>query len=417
MKNITLKLIILVFSLTVFLPLANAQQSWQASPERVEFLSRTKPGFNFDEEKVQAYVLPDVLATGKNQKITNRKDWEKLRRPELIELFASQVFGRIPQTPFQLSFVTVREDAKAMNGAATLKLIDILIAADEKSLTIHLVLFIPNQVKKPVPAFLFNSYRPAEQDIDYTRKNKSEYWPAEEIIARGYAAAAFFNGDVDPDSFDNFQNGIHGVLDKTRNNESWGTIAAWAWGASRCMDYLVTDRSIISNKIALIGHSRGAKTALWAGANDQRFAMICCNEAGCGGSALAHRRFGETITTITKSFPHWFCSNYKQYGGHENEMPFDMHELMALIAPRPLYITAASDDLWGDPKGQYLSLYYAQPVYQLYDKKINLSESMPPLNIPVRSKQLAYFIRSGLHDLTLKDWNFFMDQADLVLRK
>jgi hypothetical protein len=194
-------------------------------------------------------------------------------------------------------------------------------------------------------------------------------------------------------------------------------LAAWAWGASRCLDYLATDKAIVADKVAVIGHSRGGKTALWAGAVDQRFAMICCNEAGCGGSSLARRKYGETIDRINKAFPHWFCPNYKAYSNRENEMPFDMHELMALIAPRALYIAAASEDLWADPKGQYLALYHSLPVYRLYNKKTNLPDAMPPLNISARNNKVAYHVRNGVHNLTLKDWNFYMDQADKVLKK
>ncbi|HNX56635.1 MAG TPA: acetylxylan esterase [Prolixibacteraceae bacterium] len=415
MKRLKSK-ILLMLSFAAFSS-ANAQQSWQASPQRVAELSKNQTEFNYFEEKVPAYTLPDVLTTSANKKITNSQEWEKLRRPELLELFTTQVYGRVPDTPYKTTFNVVKTDENAMNGAATLKLIDIEVSANSKTLTIHLGLFIPNKAEKPVPAFLLICNRPATDNIDFTRTKKSEFWPAEEVIARGYAVAAFFNGDVDPDQDDNFQNGIHGLLDKKRNSESWGTIAAWAWGASRCLDYLVTDKAIDAKKVAVIGHSRGAKTALWAGATDQRFAMVCCNESGTGGSPLAHRQFGETIERINRAFPHWFCGNYRKYASHQDEMPFDMHELLALIAPRALYIASASDDLWGDPKGQYLSLFHSLSVFQLYNKKVSLSEAMPPLNTPVRSGQVAYHVREGIHNLTLQDWNFYMDQANLILKK
>ncbi len=396
---------------------AQKKESWQASKETVEKLSKNQSEFIYFEEKVPAYSLPDVLTTSTKQKTTGKKQWEKLRRPELLELFTTQVFGRVPNTQFQKTIKVVKVDPNAMNGAATLKLVDISISANSKSLTIHLGLFTPNKVPKPVPAFLLICNRPAPENIDFTRQKKSEFWPAEEVIARGYAVAAFYNDDVDPDKHDNFQNGIHGLLDKNRTAESWGTLAAWAWGASRCLDYLVTDKDIAANKVAVIGHSRGAKTALWAGATDERFAMVCCNEAGCGGSSLARRKYGETVERINKAFPHWFCTNYKNYSNRENEMPVDMHELMALIAPRALYVAAASDDLWGDPKGQYLALYHSVPAYQLYSKNTRLPEAMPPLNTPVAGGKIAYHVRDGIHNLTLKDWNFYMDFADVMLKK
>ena len=371
---------------------------------------------NYDEAKVPAYILPDLLTSATRQKVTGKKEWTNVRRPELLELFTSQVFGRVPATPYQKTIRVVKTDPNAMNGAATLKLVDITITAQSKSLTIRLGLFTPNKAMKPVPAFLLICNRDLK-NMDFTRTIKSEFWPAEEIIARGYAIAAFDNADVDPDKDDGFQNGIHGLLDNGRTEESWGTIAAWAWGASRCLDYLMTDKRIAPDQIAVVGHSRGAKTAMWAGATDQRFAMVACNEAGCGGSSLARRRFGETIYQINRGFPYWFCSNFRKYNNNEDALPVDFHMLMALIASRPLYVASAEQDLWGDPHGQYLALFYAIPAYNLLGAKCFLPAGMPPVNKPVVTGNVAYHIRDGKHNLLLKDWNFFMDFADRCLRK
>ncbi|WP_051291145.1 prolyl oligopeptidase family serine peptidase [Pedobacter glucosidilyticus] len=410
----------LMFSLLLifFVTQVIAQQntSWQACPTTVDKLSKSKPNFNYLENKVPAYSLPEVLTTQQGIKVIHKIEWEKVRRPELLELFTNQVYGRVPNTPFKTEVKIIRVDPNAMDGAATLKLIDITFSVNSKSLTIHLGLFIPNNITKPSPAFLMICNRNPDENIDFHRVNKSEFWPAEEVIARGYAVAAFYNGDVDTDDFDDFKNGIHGLLDTKRSNESWGTLAAWAWGASRCLDYLMTEKVIDPNKIAVIGHSRGAKAALWAGATDKRFAMVCSNEAGCGGASLARRRFGETVAQINRSYPHWFCSNYKNYNNNEDAMPVDMHQLMALIAPRALYVAAASDDLWGDPKGQYLALYHSLPAFQLYQKETRLLENMPALNTSIQSDKVAYHVRDGEHNLLLKDWIFFMDFADKVFR-
>lgn len=409
--NLFFSLFLMFFGVKV-----HAQQSWQASSETVENLSKTRPAFNYFENKVPAYTLPEALTTQEGIKITNKDQWEKLRRPELLELFTNQVYGGVPNTSYHTKTRVVKVDPKALNGEATLKLVAITFTNNSKSLTINLGLFIPNKVTQPVPAFLMICNRNPDENIDFSRVNKSEFWPAEEIIARGYAVAAFYNGDVDPDNFDDFKNGIHGLLDTKRTNESWGALAAWAWGASRCLDYLITEKAINANKIAVIGHSRGAKAALWAGATDKRFAMVLSNEAGCGGASLARRRFGETIAQVNKSFPHWFCTNYTRYNNNEDAMPIDMHELMALIAPRALYVAAASDDLWGDPKGQYLALYHSLPVYQLYKKDTRLPESMPAIDTRIQSGNVAYHVRDGGHNLLLKDWNFYMDFADEVFK-
>ncbi len=274
---------------------------------------------------------------------------------------------------------------------------------------------MPNNVRKPVPAFLLIDNR-GPANTDPTRKVKSEFWPAEQVIERGYAIAVFYNADVDPDNYDEFKNGIHGILDRERQPDSWGTIAAWAWGASRCMDYFVTDKDIDNKKVAVVGHSRGGKTALWAGAEDQRFALVVSNESGCGGAALARRKYGETIARINASFPHWFCTNYRKYDNNENALPVDMHMLMALIAPRAVYVTSAAEDLWADPRGSYLSLCNSIPVFQLLKTKSSLPPEMPALNRPVISGKTGYHIRDGAHNMLLKDWKWFMDFADVAMK-
>jgi len=179
---------------------------------------------------------------------------------------------------------------------------------------------------------------------------------------------------------------------------------------------MVTDKDIDKNKVAIVGHSRGGKTALWAGAEDQRFAMICANESGAGGAALARRRYGETVARLNTSFPHWFCNNYRKYNDNEDALPVDTHELLALIAPRALYIDCADEDLWGDPKGCYLALYNCLPVFRLFGIKTDLPETVPQLDKQIISGKVAFHIRSGVHNLKLQDWNFFMDFADKVIK-
>jgi pimeloyl-ACP methyl ester carboxylesterase len=392
------------------------EEGWRASKETVEKLSASGTEFNYYEDKVPVYSLPDVLITSDGRKVTSPALWNKVRRPEILELFRENVYGRVPSTPYKKSFRVVNLDKLALDGAATLKQVDITISASAGSLVIHLTLFTPNGVKKPAPVFLLIDNR-GPANTDPTRKVKSEFWPVEEGIARGYGMAVFSNADVDPDNFDDFKNGIHRLLDQNpRPPDAWGTIAAWAWGASRCLDYLVTDKDVDGKKVAVVGHSRGGKTALWAGAEDTRFAMVVSNESGCGGAALARRRFGETVARINTSFPHWFCSNFTKYNNNEDALPVDMHMLLALTAPRALYVDCASEDLWGDPRGSYLSLYNAVPVFKLLGKKSDIPEAMPPMNKQVMSGNVAYHIRDGVHNMLLKDWNWFMDLADVVLR-
>lgn len=406
----------LVFSFSFLYSPGSSQvaDTWKASPEIVAKLSKSQPDFNYYEEMVPAYTLPDLLVTTSGRKVATAKEWIKIRRPEVLELFRENIFGRVPETPYTKSFKIINEDKNAMDGAATLKQIDITIGSAGKSLVIHLILFVPNRVTKPVPAFLLIDNR-GPDNTDLARKIKSEFWPAEEVIARGYAISVFSNSDVDPDNFDDFKNGVHGLLDRgVRKPDAWGSLAAWAWGASRCMDYFETDKDINKKKVAVVGHSRAGKTALWAGAEDQRFSLVIGNESGAGGAALARRRYGETVARLNSAFPHWFCANYKKYAGNEDAMPVDMHMLLALTAPRALYLDCASDDLWGDPRGCYLALYKALPVFQLFDKNSVVPVIMPPLNKQVFSGHTGFHIRDGAHNMLLQDWKCFMDFADTV---
>jgi len=395
---------------------AQTNESWKASKETVEKLSKDRSEFNYYEEKVPVYTLPDVLTALDGTKVTTPQAWTEIRRGEILELFRKNVFGRVPETPYTKSFKVVNTDKNAMSGEATLKQVDITINADGKQLIIHLTLITPNGKKKSVPTFLLIDPWRNEKDSPGWKDN-DQYWPVKEALRRGYGMAVFNSSDLDPDNFDNFKNGIHGLLDQNpRPDDAWGTLAAWAWGASRCMDYLVGDKDVAPDKVAVVGHSRAGKTALWAGAEDTRFAMVISNESGCGGAALARRRFGETVSRINTSFPHWFCSNFKKYNNNEDALPVDMHMLLALSAPRALYVDCASDDLWGDPRGSYLSLYNSVPVYNLLGIKSDIPETMPPLNKQVISGKVAFHIRDGVHNMLLKDWNWFMDFADVVLK-
>jgi len=392
-------------------------QGWRAPEEAVRKMSESRPHLNFREENVPSYTLPDPLTCLDGEKVKNAKMWYQKRRPEILELYRQHVFGRVPTTPYEQRFNVVNIDRQAMNGAATLKEVDIVISREGKSLSIRLNLFTPNAVKKPVPTFLLINNRGVE-NIDPTRKHKSQFWPAEEVIARGYGIAAFYNADVDQDKFDHFQGGIHELLDKQpRPDDAWGTIAAWAWGASRCLDYLVTDGDVDKKKVAVVGHSRGGKTALLAGAEDTRFGMTISNESGCTGAALARRKFGETVAVINRAFPHWFCTNYKQYNDREDELPVDSHMLMALTAPRPLYVASASEDLWADPRGSYLALHHTKDVYRLLKAPSDIPEAMPPANQQVISGKVGYHVRDGSHNMLLEDWERFMNFADAVWRK
>lgn len=385
---------------------------------------------NYDESKAGSFTLPDPLKFEDGKPVKSARDWKK-RRAELLRLFETHVYGRSPGEPRTMVFEQRSEDASALGGNATRREVSIYFKKDKSGPRLDLLLYVPNGATKRVPAFLglnFEGNHTVNADpgigisTNWMRNSKkpergaqASRWQVEKVIDAGYALATMYYGDIDPDFDDGFQNGVHPLFYKKGQTQpgpdEWGSIAAWAWGLSRALDYLEKEKSIDAGKVALMGHSRLGKTALWAGAVDERFAIVISNNSGCGGAALSRRNYGETVARINKSFPHWFCDNFIQYGNNEGALPVDQHELIALIAPRPVYVASAVQDRWADPRGEFLGAKGAEPVYKLLGKEGLPAEDLPKIDEPVMGT-IGYHIRSGVHDVTAFDWDQYIKFAN-----
>ncbi len=391
---------------------------WHAKPDLVARLAAQRPDANYEESKVAPYVLPDLLIGAGANPITTPAQWTS-RREEIVGLFRDTVYGRSPGPPEHIAFTILEENPRAMDGAATLRRIAIVSRQGHRSHRFELALFLPNRPGR-APVFLLINNRPAS-NTDPSRKEKSGFWPAEAIVARGYGIAALQYGDLAPDNKDTFRTGVMALFDDAAGAKpggyTWGAVAAWAWGASRAMDYFTTDARVDTARVAVVGHSRGGKAALWAGAQDQRFTLVVSNESGEGGAALSRRNFGETVERINTAFPHWFTAAYKTYNGRASALPIDQHMLLASIAPRALYVASADEDLWADPRGEFLSLVASSPAFSLFGDAAIGPDAMPPLDTPLISDRRAYHVRRGEHDLTPYDWSRFADFADRVWKR
>lgn len=399
-------------------------------------------GFNYDESKVPKFELPDPLKFEDGRVVKTAAEWPA-RRKELLGLFETEVYGKSPARPKEISGKIT--DIDLIHGGAV-KQIQLEVKLTEDGPAISVLIFRPAKVKGPLPAFLGYNFHgnhtvDANEKIriptSWVRNDKNKgatnnqaaekgrgtsasRWPVDLITKNQFVLMTVYYGDVDPDFHDQFQNGIHAKINvsETRRPDHWGSIAAWGWSLSRVLDYLesAADEKIgvDPKKVFVIGHSRLGKTSLWASAADVRFAGAISNNSGCGGAALSKRAFGETVKRINTSFPHWFCDRFKKYNDNEAALPIDQHQLIALTAPRPVYIASATGDQWADPRGEFLAAVYASPVYELLGKKGLAIDAMPPANTPSIGT-VSYHLREGRHDITSFDWTQYIKFAEQAL--
>ena len=408
-------------------------------PDKLVLADGRELTVHFDEARVPSYALPDPLILESGEAVTSIEGWRH-RRAEILELFRTHVYGRSPGAPDFLRSEVLASEPSALGGRAVREQVR-LFFGQRSTPRLDVLIYRPAAADAAVPAFLVlnffgnhsihadpgialsDQWMPDDpkrgiedhRATEGSRGSAASRWPVETIVERGYALVTAYCGDLDPDFDDGFQNGVHPLFYRKGQSrpdpDQWGGIGAWAWGLSRILDLLESHSAIDHQRVAVVGHSRLGKTALWAAAQDERFALAISNESGCGGAALSRRRFGETVEAITTQFPHWFARNFEHYAGREDALPVDQHMLLALVAPRPLYVASAALDLWADPRGEFLAVKAAEPVYHLLGAGGLDANAMPEVDRPTGSV-LAYHVRSGGHDLSRWDWLQYLAFAD-----
>jgi hypothetical protein len=394
------------------------------------------------ESEVPAYTLPDPLLGDNGLRIRTPQSWVDLRRPALLKHFSEEIYGRtLVGRPTNLAFIVREEKKDAYGGRATRLRVGILFEGSETGRQMELLVYLPNHIHAPVPIFLGlnfdgNYTTTVEPDlpvpkhwinglfyhrIENHRATESgrgvhqHMWPIGYALENGYGIATAAYGEIEPDEPGRWKEGPRG-LGPEPGTQDWGTLGAWAWGLSRAMDYLEMNPRVDPQRVAVMGFSRLGKAALWSAAQDPRFAMFVSQGSGAGGVALSKRLFGENVEHLTSRLGHWFAPRFATYARNEAALTIDQHELIATLAPRPVLVLSASTDLWSDPKGEFLGLAGADPVYRLFR-----TDGLTPREWPAASRltdsTLGYYLRPGAHDVTFEDWQAMIHFAELHLAK
>ncbi len=377
---------------------------------------------NYDEGKIPHYDLPPLLVTAEGEVVSTPEDWMRVRRPQILSLFSNLVYGRVPlpESLIKTEYEVLKTDENFMDGKATRHDVLIRFTNSKGKAEMVIVLYVPNDAARPVAAFMkhsFNNTRSKDFDVHPSQGGRIRNgWPLGEFFDRGYAFVAVYQQDLVGHNEVSFDRGIHRLFyhsgQSFPNAREWGVLSAVAWGAMRAMDYLETQDDVDHTRVAIMGHSKMGKAALWTAAQDQRFAMAISAQSGCAGAALWRRRSGETLEKMVTRFPYWLCRNASKFVNQEDDLPVDQHMLLALIAPRPLYVASGVEDTWADARGEYLSAFHASEVYRLLGKQGLTSAESPPVNEAIIESDVGYHIRAGGHSVKLYDWQRFLDFAD-----
>ncbi|HUW61065.1 MAG TPA: acetylxylan esterase [Candidatus Bathyarchaeia archaeon] len=382
---------------------------------------------NYDEGKVPRYDLPPLLVTAEGNRISTPEEWRTIRRPQILALFSNLVYGGVPEpeSPIKTEFEVVKTDPKFMKGKATRKDVRIHFQNDKGQAEMLILVFVPNKASKPVPALMMHSFDNTRSPGFREHPDKPDQlrngWPLGDFFDRGYGFVAVYQQDLVGHNEVEFQKGIHPLFYRAGQSfpkaNEWGVLSAVAWGAMRAMDYLETGSDIDPVRVALMGHSKMGKATLWTAAQDERFALAISAQSGCAGAALWRRRSGETLEKMVTRFPYWLCRNAWKFTGQEGDLPVDQHMLLALIAPRPVYVYSGVEDTWADPRGEYLSAFYASEVYGLLGKTGLTSEASPPVGEAVIESDVGYHIREGGHSVERYDWARILEFIDVHFKE
>ena len=386
---------------------------------------------NYDEAKVGTYTLPDPLVLANGKPVRDAKTWNQTRRPEIVRLFEENQYGRAPGRPAGMSFDVFDKGTPALEGKAIRRQVTIYFSADKAGPKMDLLVYVPANATGPVPLLLNIGFSansstvndpgvkvgdvwgrdkkkvPAAQGMNFGRINVAR------LLDAGLGFATVYYGDIDPDFLGGVPYGVRALYLKPGQTEpaadEWGSIAAWAWGLSRAIDYLETDKGVDAKRVAIMGVSRLGKTVMWAGAHDTRIALVIASCSGEGGAALSRRNYGETIAHLVEPtrYPYQFAGNYAKYANQVDRLPVDAHMLVALMAPRPVLLQTGDKDFWSDPKGEFLAAVAAGPVYRLLGKQGLDADQMPAAGVPILHT-IGYFMHAGGHGTIPSDWDQFL---------
>lgn len=368
---------------------------------------------------------------------SKRDTWNKERRPEIVRLFEENQFGRSPGRPDGMSVDVFDKGTPTLDGKAIRRQVTVYFSPDKTGPKMDLLIYLPVDVHKPVPLLLHLSFSANSSMVNDSGIKPDEVWDKDKrvpapknsvfgkldlpaLLAQGFGVATVYYGDIDSDFAGGISHGVRALYLKPGQTEpapdEWGTIAAWAWGLSRALDYFETDKEVDAKRVAIIGASRLGKTVLWAGAHDPRFAMVIASCSGEGGAALSRRNYSETIKHLTAPtrYAYQFCANYQKYADHVDQLPVDAHMLISLIAPRPVLLQTGDTDYWSDPKGEFLAAVAASPVFKLLGKQGLEIDQMPPAGKPI-FHTLGNYMHAGGHEFIASDWEQFLKFMQLYL--